>query len=148
MPPPGSGHSSTTTLPIDPFVDPHVLGIIYCCFPPTTTIHPRELNPTVECDPGDELLTSAPTPTVASASVTYAGPMDDCILRHGCGRGACIPQRKYDRGRIDPLTEVEFGSNTPVSMEGMTRFSYESSPPSQSGLSGCRMKNGQNKSER
>jgi hypothetical protein len=28
-----------------------------------------------------------------------------CICDRGCGRGACIPQRDYDRQRTDPLTE-------------------------------------------
>lgn len=31
--------------------------------------------------------------------------MDSCIC--GCNRGACIPQREFDRQRTDPLTELD-----------------------------------------
>ena len=31
--------------------------------------------------------------------------MDSCIC--GCGGGACIPQREYDRQRTDPLSPQE-----------------------------------------
>ena len=31
--------------------------------------------------------------------------MDKCLCDRGCGRGACIPQREYDRPRTDPPVE-------------------------------------------
>ena len=36
---------------------------------------------------------------------SYATLMDSCMC--GCGGGACIPQREYDRPRTDPLSQHE-----------------------------------------
>ena len=56
-----------------------------------------------------------------SKDATYAGLMDSCIC--GCGGGACIPQREYDRQRTDPLSVMELRQMIRFSVNGKCGYS-------------------------
>jgi len=42
--------------------------------------------------------------------------MESCVC--GCGRGACIPQREYERPRTDPLSLAELQEMITFGVEG------------------------------
>ena len=46
--------------------------------------------------------------------------MESCEC--GCDRGACIPQRQYDRPRTDPLTEQELQETILFSVNGVCGY--------------------------
>jgi hypothetical protein len=61
--------------------------------------------------------------------------MDLCVC--GCGGGACIPQRKYERQRTDPLSQQQLEEVIRFSVNGTCGYPLEDALKKQSiGLDG------------
>ena len=53
-------------------------------------------------------------------STTHGGSLEFCLC--GCDRGACIPQREYERQRTDPLSQEELQELIPFSVNGVCGY--------------------------